>query len=81
MRHDYAKSLTQFDLHIPILDAGSVERDSVRFLDVLGSFFNWLEALNRFGMVFSVFRFFDKNANLVFEMGRSLKVFGIRFCI
>ena len=58
--------MKNFDFYIPILDAGSVEKDSVRFLDVLGSFFNWLEALNRFGMVFSVFTFFHKNCKVGF---------------
>ena len=74
MRHEYAKSLTQFDLHIPILDAGSVEKDSVRFLDVLGSFWDSSFALKRFGMVFSVLTFFTKFAICVLDMRRSLKV-------
>ena len=79
MRHEYAKSLKKFDLHIPILDAGSVEKDSVRFLDVLGSFWDSSFALKRFGMVFSVLNFFSKIAKCVLDMRRNFKVVCIRF--
>ena len=65
MRHEYAKSLRKFDLHIPILDAGSVEKDSVRFSDASESFWNWLEALNHALCVKSVLKKLTKNAKCV----------------
>ena len=73
--------MRNFDFYIPILDARSVEKDSVRFSDASESFLNWLEALNRPLMQFSVLTFLDKNANLVFDMRRNFKVLGIRFFI
>ena len=74
MRYEYAKSLTQFDLHVPILDAMGVEKYPVRFSNALGSFWDQYFPLNRPPRQFSVFDFFDKNVNLVLEIRRSLKV-------
>ena len=79
MRHEYAKSLTQFDLHIPILDAGSVEKDSVRFLDILESFWDSSFALKLPAISFSVLKNLMKNAKLVLVLRRSSLVVLIRF--
>ena len=54
-----------------MLDAMGVEKDSVRFSDASGSFFNWLEALNPTLMQFLVFTFFTKIAKCVCDMRRS----------
>ena len=40
MKHDYAKSLRKSDFYIPILEVRSMEKDSVRFLDALASYWN-----------------------------------------
>ena len=66
MKHDYAKNMKQFDFYVPIPEVGSVEKDSVRFLDALGSFWDRSLALKRFGMVFSVLTFFHKKCQVLF---------------
>ena len=74
MRHEYAKSLTQFDLHVPILDAMGVEKYPVRFSDASGSFWDGSFVLKLSATSFSVFNFFHKNAKVVLEVRRSFQV-------
>ena len=70
--------MRNFEFCIPILDAMGVEKYPVRFSNALGSFWDQYFPLNRPPRQFSVFDFFDKNANLVLEIRRSLEVLGIR---
>ena len=67
--------MRSFNFYLPILDAMGVEKDSVRFNDASESFSNWLEALNRFGIVFSVFNFFTKMPKLFLMWGAAWRFF------
>ena len=78
LKYDYAQSMRILDFYVPILYAMGVEKYSVRFSDALGSFWDQYFPLNRPPRQFSVFDFFDKNANLILEMGCSLEVLGFR---
>ena len=67
--------MRNFEFYIPILDAMGVEKESVRFSDASGNFFNWLEALNPTLMQFSVFTFFTKIAKVVLDVRRNFQGF------
>ena len=71
--------MRNFNFYLPVLDDMGVEEDSVRFSDASESFFNWLEALNRPLLQFSVLTLFSKIAKCVLGMRRSFQVVGIRF--
>ena len=83
MKHDYAKSLRKLDFVLPLLDAWGLEKNVESFLDALASYWNAYFALNCTEIVFSVLKFFHKNAKCVFRFGRSSKVLCIRvsFCL
>ena len=75
MKHDYAKNMKQFDFYVPIPEVGSVEKDSVRFLDALGVQWNSYLAWKRTLRQLSVFTFFTKIAKFVLVLRRSFLVF------